>query len=439
MRSVSCLACGVGIVLLGQLTEATAGAPAYVSLDQWNVNRARIVATRQLVLSEPSVRSLRADARPQLVEGLRTRHVEILQDALLRKHPRLLRNSAQKARELIPRRYSHNRSQLYGIMAEAMFIDRNPEWGYVQKPNASQHDVYRWMPGRQTPSMGQIKFHISGRPAQYAWDMRNDHRSERFLIPDDHVAPTKAYLSRQAVRLQATGNTLAAQAAWRNWNRIDGLGATSGEIVSSTSSAQRAVLREKAASYQSLGAAIALSVGPTIWDWSQGRISSDSALSRSARPLSLLGVGVGSELLLQRLAGAGLRGGMRSHAIVGAVLFIADLGWTLNEHGWRTAFYRAEFYEDAAGSVSSLALGLSVGAYAAAAASPGGPVVAGGAGIIAGTTAGAAGYFGGRSAARMILAWQWPELVQQQEREQIQAVRTRIENAINAATRWTVR
>lgn len=108
-------------------------------------------------------------------------------------------------------------------MAEAIFIDRNPEWLYVKKPNAPQHDVYRTILG-QSRVYGQIKYHDDLDPSQYARDMIDDNRSKRFFIPDDHVEPTKAYLE--------------SKKRMKDYARVRPIGATSAEIRTATTQAQ---------------------------------------------------------------------------------------------------------------------------------------------------------------------------------------------------------
>ena len=118
---------------------------------------------------------MQTDSRP-ILPGLLSKNSEVLLDALLRKHPKLLHNSPELAKQLLLRRYANNLPQLRGVMAEALCVDRNPELLYVKNPNAPQHDVYQWVNGRRTPFNGQVKFHSSGDPAVYARDMGKDYR-----------------------------------------------------------------------------------------------------------------------------------------------------------------------------------------------------------------------------------------------------------------------
>src|SRR5579863_734889 len=129
-----------GIILITLSATSRAGTPVYTPLRDWPEPRFTAESMR-LAPREWAVAPMRADARPSPI-GFRGRSVDLLQDALLRKHPKVLRNSPQLARELIVRRFVNHRPPLYGIMAEAVFIDRNPDWGYVKSPNAPQHDVY---------------------------------------------------------------------------------------------------------------------------------------------------------------------------------------------------------------------------------------------------------------------------------------------------------
>ena len=59
--------------------------------------------------------------------------------------------------------------------------------------------------------------------------------------------------------------------------------------------------------------------------------------------------------------------------------------------------------------------------------------------IVAGTVAGTLGYFGGRSAAQMVCEIVWPDLIHQQERGQIETIRTAIAEAIQDFQRWSAK
>jgi hypothetical protein len=269
--------------------------------------------------------------------------------------------------------------------------------------------------------------------------MLADYRSGRFFIPDDHVQATKAYMKVLAETYSAAGDRSRVTSAWKNYNRIRPLGATAGEIKGQTRLAQRTVVQETRATYTSLGMALALSLAPTVWDWANGDLAGNTALYRTTRALSFIGVGVAADFMLQNISQGALRGTIRGNAIVGAALMITDVTWLLYEHGWGKAFYQPDFYEQVAGGAGGLAFGLAAGGYAAFLTSELGPLPAAVSGIVAGTVAGTAGYLGGRSAARVVLEIVWPDLLQQQERQQLDTIRTAIADAIRDAQRWPLK
>ena len=120
----------------------------------------------------------------------------------------------------------------------------------------------------------------------------------------------------------------------------------------------------------------------------------------------------------------------------GLRLEIADTIWLLHEYGLRQAFYEPEFYEQVVGGVSAFSLGVASGGLAAIATSEFGPWVAGGAGFVASFAGGAVGYFGGHSGTRIILGIIAPEMLRQREREQVEAVRARIDATISGLRVW---
>jgi hypothetical protein len=392
--------------------------PEIESLNRWNL---------QLQNLSERVTPTRSDSRPQLA-GLRPKSVELLADGLLRKHRRLLAGNPAKARKLLLRRYQKNPDPLRGYMAEAIFVDRNPEWGYVASPNATQHDVYRRVPGQGPPRNAQVKYHDSGKPSLYAGDMVKDHRAHEFLIPDDHVEATRAYLRSRAERLNASGDLVGAQRAWRDRGRVRPIGATSSEIRSATTEAARHVIREKYATYTSLGASLVLSL-PTLYGWVRGDLSANIAASRAARSLSLIGMGVGADFLLKRISQGARRGTVRGNIIVGTAITITEAAWLLHEHGWHRAFYRPEFYEQSIGGVSGLALavaGFTVATGLAVETGPWAPVIGTGVSILTG----AMGYVGGSSATRALIELLAPEMLTVQEKQRLQFIKSGLDRLI---------
>jgi hypothetical protein len=421
------------VFAIGVVNTAVGQTTTYRPLGSWTDPASEAYSRWEGDLQEKVARAkpVRAEARPQFA-GLRPKSAELLEDGLLRKQKGKLRNDPRLARRAISdlyRRPRYGRNVLNGTMAEAIFLDRNQEWGYVGRPNAPQHDVYRWVNGRRTPLNGQVKYHDSGDPSRYARDMVGDHRAHRFFIPDDHVEPTKAYLKAEALRLEATGDRLGAAQRWRDYGRVRPIGGTAAEIRAATGEAARSVTRERYATYTSLGATLVLAAGMPIYDWARGDLPANMAAYRTVRSLSLLGVSVGGDLALRHIGRGALRGTVRGNAIIGTALAITETAWLLHEHGWGRAFYQPEFYEQVGGSVSALALGLAGGTYATGLAvetGPWAPVIGAGVGLVTGTV----GYLGGKTIARAMIEILSPEMLRREERHRIGSVKASLDRQI---------
>lgn len=396
--------------------------------------------------------SLEASARQQsgrpVLPGLRPVSVELLQDALLRKRPNL-RNDSAKARQKIVEQYLGKgskesriggRSSLYGDMAEATFLQKNPEWKYVSKPNASQHDVYRTMIGKRPPLNGQVKLHINGKPSAYARDMQKDFRAHRFFIPDDHVQPVRDYWLRKYEAAKRSGDAVSAKQAARNAGRVQPIGATSKQIVTNTNQTVQYSLAESRNVYVSLAAGVALSLGQIGWDFAHGALSTDQAAYRTTKALSLIGTGVIADTTLRMIRDGAFRGTLRGNLLVGGVVLVAETSWSVYENGGLAAFRQPEFYEQLGGSVTAIGIGGVAAFYsglaATAAASefgPAAPFIGGGTALLVGTGAGMVAYIGGRSTTSWLIHNFWPELYQQYEREQIVAAKKQISRSIESA------
>jgi hypothetical protein len=163
-----------------------------------------------------------------------------------------------------------------------------------------------------------------------------------------------------------------------------------------------------------------------------GNLPANQAMYRTTRTLSLLGVGIGTDLALTTVKDRALRGTVRGNVIVGSGLAITEVTWLLYEHGWGQAFYQPSFDEQVVGGVSGVGLGLAGGIAGTALASetgPWAPVIGFGAGVVTGTV----GYIGGRSATHTILQMLSPAMLQQQERQRLATVRSNIERTIVTA------
>lgn len=426
---------------VGVVNPAVGQTAVYTPLSSWTdptlVARSRWESDLQKRLAP--ARPVRLEDRPRLA-GLRPRSVELLEDALLKKQKARLQNDPRLARRAISDLYRSpraGRNVLHGTMAEAIFLDRNPEWGYVRKPNASQHDVYRWVDGRKSPMNGQIKFHIEERPSRYAAEMLDDWRAHRFFIPDDHLESTKAYLKSEAMRLEAAGNRAASTNRWRDYSRLRPIGVTSIEIQAATIEADRFLAREraeihaghKAVTYISLGATLAMSFGSTAYDWASGDLSANVSAYRAMQAGSMLVSAAGADAALKRIAQGSLRGTLKGNAIVGMTLLAVETAWSAHEHGWGQALSRPEFYEQFGGGVSSVSLGLAAGTLATGLAvetGPFAPVIGVGVGFITGTV----GYFGGRATTRAMIEILSPEMLRTEERKRVESVKSALDGGI---------
>lgn len=415
-RSSSALLGIVAVWLLAAVARVSAQPATCTPLGAWE---SPTVQWEKKLADALTARQLRANAARPPAYSMQPRPLQLLEDALLRKHPKLLGGSRVKAREVVMRRYmdkdrygNHGqRARLRGTFAEALYLDRHPEWQYVAKPNASQHDVCLIRPGLP-PLNGQVKVHVSGDASKYADDMLKDYRAHQFLVPDDHAESLRDHL-RQAGR-------------FRDANRVKPAGFTYAELEAQYASAFRSATRERYAGCISLGAALGVSVGDVAWDSLHGRIDSNVAGYRLIRAGTLAAVGLGADKSLRFACGGVLRGTLRGNALVAAAISVTDIGWLIHEHGWRQAFYEPSFYEAAVGGVSAAALGLGVGTVVAGLAAetgPWAPVIGG----VAGGLASAGGYFGGAKVTRWALEAIAPEMVRKQERDRIENAKRQIE------------
>lgn len=400
-------------------------------------------STRQ-ALTEPTA----SGNRPVLL-GVTGRNLELLQDAVARKYSRVTQGSSLPiARKVLANTTQSSLPKLRGAMAEAVFLDKNPEWGYVAKPNASQHDVYAKMPsGGRGLRTGQIKFHISGDASMYARDMVKDYRSGSFFVPDDHVDKLRAYLRVEADRLRAAGDTAGAQARYRDMNRVKEIGASATQIDKATRQAIAEARVIRVAPYVFVGVATTLLVAPTALDWYQGEISGQEAAYRLTKGGSMGVSAIAADQALKKWKGGLLRGTVRGNVIVACVVLIADTSWHIYEYGGvSNALQNPEFVIHLGGSVSATTCGFAggyvgmiggakvggaIGAFFGGAGAPVGAAIGGGVGgLVVGSASGIAGYFGGSQGTRWVMETFCPEKLYEQERAYVQHVRDGIDSLI---------
>ena len=388
-----------------------------------------------------SARAPIADGNRPVLPGINGRYLELLQDALARKNPHFTQGSSiPVARRILAETTQSSFPKLRGSMAEALFLDSHPDWRYVSRSNAPQHDVFVPRSNGMPPWNGQIKFHIDGDPASYARDMLKDHRAHNFFVPDDHVESLRTYLSAEADRLNSAGRTEEASVRYRDLNRVLGIGATSRQIDSATRQAFAESRVIRVAPYIFLGVASTLMVAPTVWDWSQGEIDSEVAATRLTRVGSPILAGVGADLALKQWRGGLLRGTIKGNVIMGCVVMMAETGWQVYEHGGlEPAVHNADFIINFGGNISATAFGLAggyaaaeVGAAAGSGFGPAGSLVGAGAfGLIGGAGGAAVGFWGGSRTTRLVMEKWFPEMLFQQEREQISYVRQGLADSIS--------
>jgi hypothetical protein len=371
---------------------------------------------------------------------MRPIEIELLQDALRRKQPLRVGTSIEKAHEVIINnglRSPLKRAHIKGMLAEALYLQRNPEWEYVKSPTAPQVDVFKRVPGGR-PIGAQIKTHMSPDPMVYAREMLEDHRAARFLVPDDHV-DRLSDLWRERIRQKAAAGAVEdAAAAQKQLNRIGRLGFTSGELDDSFSRALRHAVRERNSSYVSLGAGLAMAIGPGLWQWWQTGPAVDPAQPSVGRATSILAVERATTWSLARVGNGSLRGGLRGNLISGVVILATDGAWTMFELGGSTALGNPEFYASLAGDVSGIALAVTVGGMVTTTATiwtapvfgVWAPAVGGFLGLASATVAGTIGYIGGDFAIRQILTVFRPDIFYAAEDDAIKLARDSISNKV---------
>lgn len=369
---------------------------------------------------------VKESARPY-VPGFRDETLELFEDSLKRKRPISVGNSRAAAHAAIVRtawRDPMKRSQMKGAMAEAVFLAKNPQWGYVASAQASQHDVYSRIDGRRSPWTAQIKTHISSNPNVYANDMLSDHRSALFLVPDDHVAPLRTHWQEKAASLRSAGQTEAAADAERQLARIRGLGFDTKGLDSSMMRAVRNASAEHYAGYVSVASTLALAIASMTWNANGAPPTPDEQLSHLGRGVSLLTAervattyvrAGGNEILPVRTAGAQrgsamVAGGLRGNALIGATIVATDSLYSVATQGGSAVFRRRDFYSNLGGSISSVGAGLIAGEYVTGATAN--PIF----GVTAAMAAGMIAYIGGNALTELALETIDPEALRVQER-----------------------
>ena len=384
-----------------------------------------------------------AEGNRPVLPGVTGRNLELLQDAVARKYIHVTRGSSLPvARKVLANTTQSSLPKLRGVMAEAIFLDRNPDWFYVAKPNAPQHDVWAKMPnGGRGIQTGQVKVHMSGNPAKYASDMLKDWRSGNFFVPADHVDQLRAYIKTEGDRLWAAGDSAGAVKRYKAMNRVKGIPATYTQIDRATRQAIAEARTVVVAPYIFIGVAAALLVAPTVWDLYQGDIDGAEAAYRLVKGGSVVLSAAVTDLALYRWKGWLSLGSPRGNAITVCVMLMVDTAWQVHElGGMSNALHNPEFVIHLGGSIPAAVLGyhgMVVGAKIGGAIGthfgPYGGLIGVGIGSFVGGTAGVyAGYAGGSQGTRWALETFRPELLYKQEEAYGQNLRKGIEDSITS-------
>ena len=384
-----------------------------------------------------------AEGRRPVLPGVNGRNLELLQDSIARKwNKKVLSQSLPAARAEVAKISSDRLPVITGYMAEAVFLDKHPEWNYVGKTNATQHDVWAKMPNGERwlpPQTGQVKVHMSGNAATYTADMLKDHRSGSFFVPDDHVDQLKAYLESKSERLRAVANNSGVDARCVDPNRVKGLGATYAKIYGDTQQARSEALMVKNTPYVFLGVASTFLFAPAAWDYYTGKIDENVAAYRLAKGGSSLLAGIAADQALKQWKGGLLRGSTRGNVITALSVLIVDTSWRVHEYGGLGAAWEdSEFRINLGGNVSAATLGFAgmvcgaktgaaLGAFMGPKAALAGGSVGG---LVGGSAAGFAGYVGGSKGTRWAMETFTPEKLFVRERTYVNEVSKGIEKSI---------
>lgn len=341
-------------LLWGAVASAQTSVPTYrffngdsdTAFKVWN-------EARESLQDRASVR----DPRRPSVRGIHGRNLELLQDYYVRYYPNATQGGLRsEATRRIANASDFRLGAYRGFMAEAVYLEKHPEWRYPSKPNTKQVDVYQPQPdGRPGIHGAQIKFHIDGNPSRYAREMLSDNKTQRFVVPDDHVDGLKA-------RLRSLGRENEVR-------RVYPLGATSGEIDQRTRQAIREAKIVRVSPYVLLGAVTALELGPVAYRSLSGQqtgLETVAELAESAPPVAT--AIVVDQALKQRWLGSGnLRGSVKGIAIVGAAYLLVDSGILVQAYGGGQQAVRSpHFWIDRGTAVASLAICMKVAAAGAA-------------------------------------------------------------------------
>ena len=345
------------------------------------------------------------------------------------------------------------RAQLLGDYAEERFVqvNRDAGWQKVNNRFAPQRDVWRRIDGRV--EYAQIKVHGVGRSATtmrelaavYLESMRKDSgrgQASLFLVPDDHVDSIKALIDERHDAAVRRGDTREATWLRNQRERVKPLGVTYDELSHEADLAQQAGRSRIVAKYAGPVITVIFLAGSTGYEayrWWSGQSSGAEFAMQMGKTGSLVTLGGATSYLLTKsefLKASPYRAG----GVVTAVIFLAEEGWLLYQHGGLSgALSSPAFFVKSAGNFGAATLGLILfvegGKLGAWIGTPFGPwgaaigAVVGG--VVGGAIGGVGGYLAGASMTDWALETFTPEFYYRMKHDEIEKAVAKLQREIN--------
>ena len=344
------------------------------------------------------------------------------------------------------------RAQLLGHYAEERFVqvNRDAGWRKVNNRFAPQRDVWRWVDGRV--EYGQIKVHGPGRRATtmrklaavYLESMRKDSgrgQARFFLVPDDHIDSIKHLIDERHSAAIQRGDT--SEAAWllKQRKRLAPLGVTYDTLSHEADLAQQAGRSRIVGKYAGPAITVIFLAGSTGYEtyrWSTGQLSGAEFAIQIGKTGSVVTLSLGTNYLIAKSEFL-MASPYRAGGVVTAVIFLAEEGWLIYQHGgFSNAFSSPAFIVRSGGNLGAATLGLigfiegaKLGAMIG---SPGGwtaLIGAGIGGIAGGAVGGIVGYLGGAAMTDWMLETFTPEFYYRMKLAEIEKAETKFRREID--------
>jgi len=346
-----------------------------------------------------------------------------------------------------------SRAQILGHYAEDRFVEvnRGAGWRKVNNQFAPQRDVYRWVDGRI--EYGQLKVHGLGRSAttmrqlaaHYIESMRKDSgrgQARLFLVPDDHFDSIKGALSEQREAAVRRGDSSEALWLKKQEARLSRMGVSYETLSREADIAQQAGRARIVARYAGPVITVVFLAGSTGYEtyrWSSGQTTGTEFAVQLGKTGSVVTLGLATSYLVSKSEFL-MASPYRAGGVVTAVIFLAEEGWLVYQHGgFSNAFASPVFYVKTGGNVGALGLGLigsvegaKLGAMVGTPFGPWGPVIGGGIGGIAGgAVGGIVGYLGGAAMTDWMLETFSPEFYYGMKLEEIDRAEAKLHREID--------